>query len=293
VVELHIKTLENMKILYYKKGIFYLPGIFTDQGIIEIPADDKEELRYASSAINNADLAYFRSLIAKKDDVTLLHEEDLEIGPCVMKPSKIICIGLNYQRHAQESNMEPPKIPILFNKFNNTLVEYNGDIALGQEGKEFDYEVELGVVIGKTCKNVSVESALEHIMGYCTANDLSCRDLQFKTPQWLLGKSLDKFLPLGKYLVTSDEITDCQNLSLRCYLNGELRQDSNTADMIFSVAEIIAFISRHMTLETGDLILTGTPEGVIMGMDEKIWLRTGDKVKVEIEQLGATINKMV
>ncbi|MCM4155754.1 fumarylacetoacetate hydrolase family protein [Gramella sp. AN32] len=282
-----------MKILYYKKDKFYLPGIHTDQGIIEIPASDEDKLRYATSALTNDDVAHFKSLIEKKDGLTFLREEELKIGPCVKKPSKIICVGLNYQRHAQESNMEPPKFPVLFNKFNNTLVNYSGDVTLGQEGREFDYEVELGVVIGKICKNVSVESALEYVLGYCTANDLSCRDLQFKTPQWLLGKSLDKFLPLGKYLVTSNEITDCQNLSLRCYLNGELRQDSNTADMIFSVAEIISFISRHMTLEPGDLILTGTPEGVIMGMAEKIWLRPGDVVKVEIEQLGATINKMV
>lgn len=282
-----------MRILYYKKGEIFIPGIHTDHGIIEIPADDYQELRYATSSLDNADIAYFKSLIAKNDNLTFLREEELEIGPCVMRPSKIICVGLNYRRHAQESKMEPPKFPILFNKFNNTLVNYNGDVTLGQEGKEFDYEVELGVVIGKTCKNVHVDSALEQVLGYCTANDLSCRDLQFKTPQWLLGKSLDKFLPLGKHLVTSDEITDCQNLSLRCYLNGELRQDSNTADMIFSVAEIIAFISRHMTLEPGDLILTGTPEGVIMGMDEKIWLHPGDVVKVEIEQLGTSINRMI
>ena len=130
-------------------------------------------------------------------------------------------------------------------------------------------------------------------MGYCTANDLSCRDLQFKTSQWLLGKSLDHFLPLGKYIVTADEIQDPQSLTMTCTLNGELRQDSSTADMIFSVAEIIEFLSRYMTLEPGDLILTGTPEGVIMGLAEKNWLKPGDIVKVEIENLGSTINKMI
>lgn len=280
-----------MKILYFKNNGEYQPGIYTDEGIIPVSKNNEE--RYTNSPLSLKDIEYFKDLLKRKDELDLLKEEEIEIGPCVKKPSKIICIGLNYQRHARESNMEPPKYPVLFNKFNNTLVDYGKDIPLGEEGIEFDYEVELGVVIGKTCKNVSVESALDHVLGYCAANDLSCRDLQFKTPQWLLGKSLDKFLPLGKYLVTRDEIEDCQKLKLSCYLNDELRQDSNTADMIFSVPEIIAFISRHMTLEPGDLILTGTPEGVIMGMKEKKWLKPGDTVRVEIEKLGSTTNKMV
>ncbi|MDX1544646.1 MAG: fumarylacetoacetate hydrolase family protein [Christiangramia sp.] len=280
-----------MKILYFKDTGEYKPGIYTDEGIIPVSQINKEQ--YAHTPLTLEDIEHFEGLEERKNEVHLLKEEDLEIGPCVKNPSKIICVGLNYQRHAMESNMEPPKLPVLFNKFNNTLVEYQGNVSLGKEGEEFDYEVELGVVIGKTCKDVSVEEALDYVLGYCTANDLSCRDLQFKTPQWLLGKSLDKFLPLGKYLVTKDEIEDCQKLKLSCYLNGELRQNSNTADMIFSVAEIISFISRHMTLEPGDLILTGTPEGVIMGMDEKNWLKPGDVVRVEIEKLGSTTNKMV
>lgn len=279
-----------MKILYFKNNGEYQPGIYTDEGIIPVSPNNEE---YSHSPLSLDDIEHFENLLKRKNEINLLKEEDLEIGPCVKKPSKIICVGLNYQRHAIESNMEPPKLPVLFNKFNNTLVEYQGDVPLGKEGEEFDYEVELGVVIGKTCKDVSVEGALDYVLGYCTANDLSCRDLQFKTPQWLLGKSLDKFLPLGKYLVTKDEIEDCQKLKLSCFLNGELRQNSNTADMIFSVAEIIAFISRHMTLEPGDLILTGTPEGVIMGMDEKNWLKPGDIVRVEIEKLDSTTNEMV
>jgi 2-keto-4-pentenoate hydratase/2-oxohepta-3-ene-1,7-dioic acid hydratase in catechol pathway len=189
--------------------------------------------------------------------------------------------------------MAVPEVPVAFTKYNNTLTDYGNDILLGKEGEQFDYEVELGVVIGKRCKNVFKEDALNYVMGYCVANDLSCRDLQFKTSQWLIGKSLDNFFPLWKYIVTVDEIGDPQNLQLTCTLNGELRQNSNTADMIFSVAEIIAFLSKYMTLEPGDLILTGTPEGVIMGMPEKKWLKPGDIVKVEIEKIGYTENKMV
>jgi 2-keto-4-pentenoate hydratase/2-oxohepta-3-ene-1,7-dioic acid hydratase in catechol pathway len=153
--------------------------------------------------------------------------------------------------------------------------------------------VELGVVIGKKCKHVRREEALDNVLGYCVANDLSCRDLQFMSSQWLMGKSLDSFLPLGKYLVTADEVGDPQNLQLSCYLNGEQRQNSNTVDMVFSVAEIIEFLTEHMTLEPGDLILTGTPEGVIMGMPRKEWMKPGDVVRVEIEKLGYTENKMV
>ena len=148
-------------------------------------------------------------------------------------------------------------------------------------------------MIGERCKQVSAEEALDHVMGYCVANDLSCRDLQFRTSQWLMGKSLDHFLPLGKYLVTKEEAGDPQQLQLSCTLNGEVRQHSNTADMIFSVAEIIEDLSAHMTLEPGDLILTGTPEGVIMGLPEKNWLKSGDIVSVEIAGLGSTTNRMI
>ncbi|WP_431217385.1 fumarylacetoacetate hydrolase family protein [Puia sp. P3] len=216
----------------------------------------------------------------------LRKEEDLLIGPCVGTPSKIICIGLNYRQHAFESGMAIPAVPVVFTKYNNTLVGYGGDVSLGKVGSQFDYEVELGVVIGRKCKDVAASEALDYVLGYCVANDLSCRDLQFRTSQWLMGKSLDHFLPLGKYLVTADEVGDPQRLQLRCKLNGEVRQDSNTSDMIFSVAEIIEDLSKHMTLEPGDLILTGTPQGVIMGLAEKNWLRPGDVVEAGDRKVG-------
>lgn len=257
-----------MKIVYYYHQQELQAGIATDEGIIPLP-DSTEATSPA------------------------LQEEEIQIAPCVPTPSKIICIGLNYRKHAAESGMTVPSVPVAFTKYSNTLVNFGGDVVLGPEGVEYDYEVELGVVIGKKCKGVSEKEALNYVLGYCVANDLSCRDLQFKTSQWLLGKTLDGFLPLGKYLVTADEIEDPQNLQLRCTVNGELRQNSNTADMIFSVAEIIAFLSKYMTLEPGDLILTGTPEGVAMGMPEKKWLKPGDVVRVEIEKLGYTENKMI
>ena len=278
-----------MKILNYRQNNKFVAGIVTDNGVVGIIS-----LTNSSGRFTTEDVKALKNSADKfLNPSELIAESNLEIGACVSNPSKIICIGLNYRRHAIESGMAIPEVPITFTKYNNTLTGYGNDIPLGAQGEQFDYEVELGVVIGKKCKNVSKEDALDYVLGYCVANDLSCRDLQFKTSQWLIGKSLDGFLPLGKYLVTADEIPDPQNLQLTCTLNGELRQNSNTADMIFSVAEIIEFLSKYMTLEPGDLILTGTPEGVIMGMPEKKWLKPGDVVKVEIEKLGFSENRMV
>lgn len=262
------------------------PGILTKKGIVDIEA----WLGRPFAGTLEEVLGFFGD--ESRFSGFLRKEETLVIGPCVGTPSKIICIGLNYRQHAVESGMAIPAIPVVFTKYNNTLVDFGGDVPLGKVGSQFDYEVELGVVIGRKCKDVAASDALDYVLGYCVANDLSCRDLQFRTSQWLMGKSLDHFLPLGKYLVTADEIADPQRLPLRCKLNGELRQDSNTSDMIFSVAEIIEDLSKHMTLEPGDLILTGTPQGVIMGLPDKNWLRPGDVVEVEIEGLGATRNKM-
>jgi 2-keto-4-pentenoate hydratase/2-oxohepta-3-ene-1,7-dioic acid hydratase in catechol pathway len=278
-----------MKILYFKQGNKLLPGIATDEGVIDINnfTFSFGKKNYSDKPLSLEDIEEIRSskeIFSSASE--LLSEADLVIGPCVPNPSKIICIGLNYRKHAIESGMAIPTVPVAFTKYNNTLTDYGSDVALGKEGEQFDYEVEMGVVIGKKCKNVLQADALNYVLGYCVANDLSCRDLQFKTSQWLIGKSLDQFLPLGKYLITADEIADPQNLQLTCSLNGEQRQNSNTADMIFSVAEIIEFLSKYMTLEAGDLILTGTPQGVIMGMPEKNWLKHGDIV-------GYTENKMI
>ncbi len=285
-----------MKIVYCKEGNKLVPGIWTKEGIRgvkSIPASTENEF-HQGFLFNKENVEKLQTpdgqLLVKTE---LISEFDSKIGSCVAEPSKIICIGLNYRKHATESGMAVPTVPVAFTKYNNTLIDYGCDVRLGKEGEQFDYEVELGVVIGKNCKNVSKQNALDYVLGYCVANDLSCRDLQFKTSQWLLGKSLDGFLPLGKYLVTADEIDDPQKLQLTCRVNGELRQNSNTADMIFSVAEIISFLSNYMTLVPGDLILTGTPEGVIMGMPEKKWLKPGDLVKVEIEKIGYTENRMV
>jgi 2-keto-4-pentenoate hydratase/2-oxohepta-3-ene-1,7-dioic acid hydratase in catechol pathway len=253
----------------------------------------EELLQGGASAL--ASLEGYVRLVLDRNDAMLFHaEESLKLGPCVTKPEKIICVGLNYRKHAEESNMPIPETPILFNKFNNTLAAHEEDVLLPHNSTQVDYEAELVIVIGKKAKQVSKADALEYVYGYCNADDLSARDLQFRTHQWLLGKSCDGFSPLGPYLVSADEIGDPNDLGIRCYVNGELRQDSNTSDMIFHCDEIVSYISDHMTLEPGDIILTGTPAGVVLGYPEaeRVWLKDGDVVTVEIEGLGTLTNRM-
>jgi 2-keto-4-pentenoate hydratase/2-oxohepta-3-ene-1,7-dioic acid hydratase in catechol pathway len=206
------------------------------------------------------------------------------------RPGKIVCVGLNYLDHAREGGMELPKAPLLFAKWPNTLIGDGDAIVLPPEAKEVDYEAELGVVIGTTAKRVSAAAALDHVEGYICLNDVSARDMQFGDGQWTRGKSPDTFCPVGPRLVAREEIADPQQLGIRCILNGEAVQDSSTAQMIFSVAEIIAYASQVITLEPGDLIATGTPAGVGVFRDPKILLEDGDEVTIEIDGVGTLTN---
>ena len=217
--------------------------------------------------------------------------DTVRLGPCVHSPEKILCVGLNYRAHAIESGMDIPEHPVLFSKFNNAIASPDEVIDIADLEK-VDYESELAVVIGKTTKRVSTEDALDAVFGYCNANDLSDREMQLRSGQWLLGKTIDGFLPIGPYLVTKDEVPDPQNLPIRGWLNGDLRQDSTTADMIFTVAEIISYASRYMTLSPGDVIITGTPFGVIMGMQPQVWMQSGDEYAVEVGNLGRLSNRV-
>jgi 2-keto-4-pentenoate hydratase/2-oxohepta-3-ene-1,7-dioic acid hydratase in catechol pathway len=208
----------------------------------------------------------------------------------ISRPGKIVCVGLNYLDHAQEGGMELPKAPLLFAKWPNTLIGDGDAIVLPPEATEVDYEAELGVVIGTKAKRVSEADALEHVEGYICLNDVSARDMQFGDGQWTRGKSLDTFCPVGPRLVAREEIADPQQLGIRCIVNGTALQDSSTAQMIFSVAEIIAYVSQVITLEPGDLIATGTPAGVGVFRDPKVLLQDGDEVSVEIDGLGTLTN---
>jgi len=219
-------------------------------------------------------------------------EEELEHGQLFTHPGKIIGIGLNYKAHAAETKAVPPSVPILFSKYSNALAGHKCVITLppGSVSYKFDYETELLIVIGKRAFNVSEAQALSHVAGYCTAQDFSARDLQTELPggQWLAGKTLDNFAPIGPYFVSADLVGDPSNLQIKTWVNGELRQSSNTGDMIFSPAQIIAYVSRLWPLEPGDLIFTGTPQGVILGLppDKRVWLKPGDIIVSSVEKLG-------
>lgn len=268
-------------------------GAVTSEGVVDLSqVAERIGADYPSnihSLLSNAAIPFLKQWISAAQPADILDEQQLKKGPAVAQPGKIICVGLNYRQHAIEAGLDIPKSPVLFSKYNNTITETESTIDISSF-RQVDYEAELGVVIGKTAKHINEEEALEYILGYCNANDLSERELQFQNGQWLLGKTPDHFLPLGPYLVTADEIKDPQNMVIEGYLNGELRQRSNTNDMIFTIAHIISYISQHITLDAGDIIITGTPEGVIMGMNSKTWLQPGDQYQVNIGPLGSLTN---
>ncbi|WP_078429332.1 fumarylacetoacetate hydrolase family protein [Alkalihalobacterium alkalinitrilicum] len=241
--------------------------------------------------IQNSDLTNIKQLVERiKENSSFQYENEelLEYLPSVVDPEKIICVGLNYLSHVEEAKVkEIPKTPVLFSKFNSTLTAHNEAFTLPKNAEKFDYEAKLVIVIGKEAKNVTVEEALSYVFGYSVGNDFSARDLQFTTSQWLLGKSLDGFAPVGPCVVTADEL-DPTNLEIQTRVNGVIRQSSNTKHMIFNCATIVSYISEHMTLKPGDLIFTGTPEGVIIGYPEKEqqWLKSGDVIEITIEKIG-------
>jgi 2-keto-4-pentenoate hydratase/2-oxohepta-3-ene-1,7-dioic acid hydratase in catechol pathway len=216
-------------------------------------------------------------------------EEGIAYAPLVGRPEKILCVGLNYRRHATEIGAPLPKQPVLFSKFNVALNHHRGTIDLPVEAaRSFDYEVELVIVMGKTARNVPEADALSYVAGYATGNDFTARDLQMETGgQWLAGKTPDGFAPLGPYLVTADQV-DPDDLKLECRVNGETRQSSSTSDLIFGCRQVIAYASRIFTLAPGDLIFTGTPEGVIQGKpkEQRVWLKAGDQIACSVEKLG-------
>ncbi len=204
-------------------------------------------------------------------------------------PQKIVCVGLNYRDHAEEQGVALPERPLLFAKWPNTLIGDGDPIRIPAISKQVDYEAELGVVIGRRARGVSVDDALSFVEGYVVANDVSGRDLQFSDGQWVRGKSLDTFLPVGD-LVPAGDVPDPQALTVRAVLNGETMQDSSTSNMVFGVAEVIAFVSQAITLEPGDLIITGTPAGVGAFRDPPVWMKPGDEITIEIEGVGSITN---
>ena len=216
---------------------------------------------------------------------------DVQIAAPLPHPGKIICVGLNYADHAREQNLPPPQSPILFVKFSTAVIGPDEAITWPQDvSSQVDYEAELAVVIGRRARNVAAEKAYDVIAGYTIANDVSARDVQFGDGQWVRGKSFDTFCPLGPYLVTADEVGDPHGLAVRCRLNGEVMQDSSTDQLIFDIPTLIEFISRTCTLLPGDVICTGTPDGVGVFRHPQVFLKPGDEVEIEIEGLGVLRN---
>ncbi len=278
------------------KGDYRL-GVKTDKGVLDVRAASKLFKKKVPATIDDVIQGGDRGLTAlvrtalgsDKAKSVFLDEAKIEFGPCVTNPEKILMLGFNYRKHAMETNTPIPTSPVFFTKCNNALNGHNGVIKLPTHvATKFDHEVELVVVMGKTAYRVSEADALSHVFGYCTGNDFSARDLQYKTSQFLLGKSNDGFGPIGPYLVTADQIPDPNALNLECYVNGERRQSSNTNDMIFDVKTIISYASQHFTLKPGDIFFTGTPEGVINGKpkEKQVWLKAGDKITTVVEKLG-------
>jgi 2-keto-4-pentenoate hydratase/2-oxohepta-3-ene-1,7-dioic acid hydratase in catechol pathway len=286
----------NMTLLNMRSDEGPRLGVKTERGILNVaaaaqrfnlpaPTDTDDLLQNGKGGL----LAAVVQAAADGPAELYLDEAMVPFAPAVTRPEKIIMMGFNYRRHAEETGTPIPRNPILFNKYNNTLNHHGGTIKLPTAiAKNFDYEVELVMVFGRPCHNVTEEDALNYIAGYCTGNDFSARDLQTLTTQLMIGKSHDGFGPLGPYLVTSDLVGDPNNLRLETRVNGEQRQDWNTNDMIFNCRQLISFASKMFTIRPGDLFFTGTPHGVIFGKppEQQVWLKPGDSVACSLEKLG-------
>lgn len=275
-----------MKLLNYRADGQVRLGIRTERGVLPVRGTMEEVIRSGESGLGE-----LKEL--EKAAGPLLPEEALAYAPCVTNPGKILCVGVNYAEHGKECREDLPKYPILFSKFNSALAAHRQVIPLPRTAEQFDYEAELVIVIGRKTSRVSREDALSCVFGYTAGNDLSARDLQRRTQQWLLGKTCDGFAPVGPHIVTAGEI-DPDDLDIRCEVNGETRQSSHTGRMIFGCAAIISYASQYMTLYPGDIIFTGTPDGVILGRPEKErqWLKPGDRVAVSIEKIGTLVNTL-
>ena len=267
----------------------------------EIPAivDGENNYRDLSSLADDLKPSTLNFEIFKKikdSDISKLPiiSKDQRIGSCVNKPGKFIAIGLNYSDHAKETGAKTPTEPIVFMKATSSICGPNDEIEIPKGSNKLDWEVELAFVVGKYTKNISEKDAPDHILGYCIVNDVSEREWQIeKLGQWVKGKSGDTFGPTGPYLVTKEAINDINNLNLTTEVNGKKMQSGNTKNMIFNTNFILSYLSKFMSLQPGDLVTTGTPAGVGMGMSPQVFLKTGDNIKIAIDNLGTQTSKIV
>ena len=261
--------------------------------------DNEGKIRDLSGHINDLDcnnLNFGTIEKIKKIDTSSLQEisSSERVGACISNPGKFVAIGLNYSDHASETGAPPPTEPIIFMKATSSICGPNDDIEIVEGSKKLDWEVELGIVIGKEAKHISESNSQDYILGYCLVNDVSEREWQIeKLGQWVKGKSHDTYGPIGPYIVTKDEIKDINNLNMYLNVNQNRRQTGNTNTMIFNVDVIVSYVSKFMSLQPGDLITTGTPPGVGMGMKPQQYLKEGDKIELSIDNLGKQNSKIV
>jgi 2-keto-4-pentenoate hydratase/2-oxohepta-3-ene-1,7-dioic acid hydratase in catechol pathway len=287
----------RLTVLNYRRDGVTRLGVRTNRGVLQV---DRAAKAFKTVAPRTTDdliqqgnqglMALVEKAIAQGKADLFLDESSVEYAPAVTNPEKIVCVGLNYAKHARETNNPIPKLPILFNKFNNTLNSHNAPVKVSAvKAEKFDYEAELVIVMGKRANDVSEADALSYVFGYATGQDFTARDLQMRSSQWMIGKTNDGFAPIGPHIVTADLVGDPNKLKIEQLVNGEVRQSSNTEDMVFNCAQIISYTSKIFTLEPGDIIFTGTPEGVISGYpaDRQVWLKPGDKLETRIEKLGS------
>ena len=261
--------------------------------------DKDGKIRDLSSQIKDFSPEFLNSSTINKlknvnlNDLPELSNKD-RIGSCIKNPGKFVAIGLNYTDHAKETGLKTPTEPIVFMKASSSICGPNDDIEIPKGSTKLDWEVELAFVVGKQTKNISENDATDHILGYCIVNDVSEREWQIeKLGQWVKGKSGDTFGPTGPYLVTKDEISDINNLNLTTEVNGKKMQSGNTKNMIFNTNFILSYLSKFMSLQPGDLVTTGTPAGVGMGMNPQVFLKSGDNIKIAIDNLGTQNSKVV
>ena len=280
-----------MKLIRFGKVESEKPGIQLDNGQkIDVSGfgSDYDEKFFGSEGLKR-----LKSWLSVHQDKCPPVGDDIRLGSPICRPSKIVCVGLNYAKHAQESGMEVPSEPVLFFKASSAIIGPNDDVILPKNSKKSDWEVELAIVIGANASYVSEENAMDHVAGYVLHNDISEREYQLeRLGQWVKGKSCDTFAPLGPFLATTDEIEDPHNLNMWLKLNGKTMQDSNTSDLIFGIPKLVSYISEFMTLLPGDVISTGTPFGVGLGLDPQMFLKGGDEMELGIEGLGVARQKV-
>ncbi|UBM57685.1 fumarylacetoacetate hydrolase family protein [Marinilongibacter aquaticus] len=274
-----------MKLIRFGEAGSEKPGIINASGeYVDVSAFGED---FNEAFLENNGLERLAAWLKDNEGSCPKVDAGVRLGPCISRPSKIICIGLNYAKHAQESGMEPPKEPLVFFKSTSAVCGPNDNVIIPKNSTKTDWEVELAIVIGKKASYISKEDARDYIAGYCLHNDYSEREFQLeKGGQWVKGKSNDTFAPLGPFLATKEDIADPHKLRLWLSLNGKVIQDSNTDDMIFDCDEIVSYLSNYMTLLPGDVISTGTPAGVGLGFNPQVFLKAGDVVELGIEGLG-------